>query len=223
MLIPPHTSHRPIIHSQNVPYRRFVFWISQEYCNHLMKLSPNYGYVMQYVLTTKDYLFHNNRLAFYSIQSRALKLIEELQSDYFGKQAQVSLLVNDLVLNLNRLLYAQKHSKKAREDLSLYQNLCAFIEEHLNEDLSLSRLAKEFYVSKYHISHVFKENFGSSLHQYITKKRLALCREAIMGNMSITEAYHTFGFGDYSSFFRAFKKEYGISPKEYQNTSSLDS
>ena len=34
--------------------------------------------------------------------------------------------------------------------------------------------------------------------------------------MSITEAYQTFGFGDYSSFYRAFKKEFGVSPKEYK-------
>ena len=55
------------------------------------------------------------------------------------------------------------------------------------------------------------------IHQYITKKRLALCREAILGQMSITEAYQTFGFGDYSSFYRAFKKEYGISPKDFRD------
>ena len=44
-------SHKPIIHSHEVPYRRFVFWISQEYCNHLMQLSPDYVYLMQYVQT----------------------------------------------------------------------------------------------------------------------------------------------------------------------------
>ncbi len=217
MLIPPHISHKPVIHSLKAPYRRFVFWISQEYCNHLMKLAPEYGYLMQYVSTNKEYLFHNGRMAFYSIQSKALRLIEELQSNHFGKHEQVTICVNDLLLNLNRLVYEQKHTKKAPEELSLYQNLCAFIEEHLDEDLSLERLSAEFYVSKYHIAHVFKENLSISIHQYITKKRLALCREAIIGNMSITEAYQTFGFGDYSSFFRAFKKEYGISPKECQD------
>ena len=55
-----------------------------------------------------------------------------------------------------------------------------------------------------------------SIHQYITKKRLALCKEAILGNANISEVYQAYGFGDYSSFFRAFKKEYGISPKDYR-------
>ena len=54
MLMPPHIPHKPIIHSHEVPYRRFVFWISQEYCNHLMQLSPDYVYLMQYVQTQTD-------------------------------------------------------------------------------------------------------------------------------------------------------------------------
>ena len=81
----------------------------------------------------------------------------------------------------------------------------------------MDTLAKKFFVSKYHIAHVFKENIGLSIHQYITKKRLDLCQEAISGGMSIKDAYHQYGFGDYSSFFRAFKKEYGISPKDYRD------
>ena len=37
-----------------------------------------------------------------------------------------------------------------------------------------------------------------------------------MSNVSISEVYLNYGFGDYSSFYRAFKKEYGISPKDFQ-------
>ncbi len=221
MLIPPHVIHRPIIHSFNRPYQRFVFWISQEYCNYLMELSTDYAYLMQYIINHKEYVFHNERIAFHSLQSKLLRLIEEMRSEHFGKSAQITLCVNDLVLHLNRLVYEQKHPKKAGDELSLYQNLCSFIEEHIEENLPLERLAAEFYVSKYHIAHIFKENLGISIHQYITKKRLLLCREAIASGMGITESYHTYGFGDYSSFYRAFKKEYGISPKDFKNMQIL--
>ena len=107
--------------------------------------------------------------------------------------------------------------EKKTNDASLYANLVEYIENHLEEELSLERLAEEFYVSKYHIAHVFKDNIGLSIHQYITKKRLLLCEEAIRAKMNITDVYQTYGFGDYSSFYRAFKKEYGISPKEYRD------
>ena len=217
MLIPPGLPHHTVIINQDVPYRRFVFWISQEYCNHLLQSSPDYAYIMQYVEIEKRYIFHADQVAFNAIQSKLLRLLEEMRSQKFGRDAQISICVNDVILSLNRLTYEINTPQKKNIEYLLYRQLEEYIEEHLEEDLSLETLARNFFVSKYHIAHVFKDNIGMSIHQYITKKRLNLCKEAISGGMSITDAYHRFGFGDYSSFYRAFKKEYGISPKDYRD------
>lgn len=217
LLVPPMIPHRPIIHSLKIPYRRFVFWVSCDYWNYLMQISPDYGYLMQYVQTSRQYIFHNDPITFNTVQSKVLRLLEEIHSERFGRSAQISLCVNDLVLCLNRLIYERTVPHPQNENLDLYQQLLKYIEQHLDEDLSLETLSKKFYVSKYHIAHIFTDNLGISIHQYITKKRLTLCREAILGKSSITEVYTTFGFGDYSSFYRAFKKEYGISPKDYRD------
>lgn len=221
MLIPPHIPHRPIIHSTSTPYRRFVFWISQEYCLHLRSISPDYVYLMEYVKKEKQYIFHNDQITFNSLQSQLMRLIEEMNAERFGKETQISLYVNELVLYLNRMIYDRNAPRDKKMEISLYQNLILYIEDHLEGELSLDLLAKEFYVSKYHIAHVFKEQLGMSIHQYITKKRLALCREAILSGMSITQVYQTFGFGDYSSFYRAFKKEYGISPRDFKDMQTI--
>ncbi len=222
VIMPPGISHRPVIHNVDVPYRRFVFWISQEFCSHLLNLSPDYGYLMQLVQTQKKFLFHNDRVTFHSIHSRLITLLEEMQGNRFGKAANISLCVNDLILHLNRLIYERFHPVSVKETTSLYESICTFIETHMEEDLSLERLAGEFFVSKYHIAHIFKENLGLSIHQYITKKRLAYCRQSILSDVSITKAYETYGFGDYSSFYRAFKKEYGISPKDFRDMNILE-
>ena len=62
---------------------------------------------------------------------------------------------------------------------------------------------------------------GISLHQYILKKRLHASRQAILSGEPISHIFPQYGFKDYTSFFRAFKKEYGISPKEYREQHRL--
>lgn len=62
-----------------------------------------------------------------------------------------------------------------------------------------------------------------TIRQYISKKRLARCREALLGDVPVTKVYLLFGFHDYSSFYRAFKKEYGISPKDFKELHTVTS
>ena len=216
VLIPPGIKHMAMVHGNEIPYRRFVFWISVEYCNQLMEVSSSYGYLMQNVLVKKKYIFHNDLITFNTIQYRIFQLIEEIKSERFGKEAKVSLCVNDLVLQLNRIVYEQQNPKSEKEEQNLYQNIIYYIDDHLDEELSLEQLAGQFFVSKYHIAHIFKEQMGLSVHQYILKKRMQASKAAILGETSITDVYTMFGFKDYSSFYRAFKKEFGVSPKEYK-------
>lgn len=216
ILIPPGISHYLVNHDENTPYRRFVFWISRNYYTHLTTLSDDYSYIVSEAIQKQHYIYHNDLATFNSLQARLFQLVEELHAQRYGHTTRIYLCVDDLMLHMNRIAYETKHPSPLYKDHSLYEFLMVYIENHLTEELSLNHLAEIFYVSKYHISHIFKENMGIPVHQYIIKKRLAMCRDALLSNSNISNTFSMYGFKDYSSFYRAFKKEYGLSPKEYK-------
>lgn len=110
--------------------------------------------------------------------------------------------------------HREKLENKADYRLSL-DEVFSYIHNHLTEELSLERLEQEFYVSRHHLIREFKKRTGQTVHRYIVKARLDLCRRYIEQGYSISEVYRMGGFGGYNHFFRAFKQAYGITPKEY--------
>ncbi len=217
VVIPPDTPHFATIRAEGEPYRRFIFWVTPEYLEELRILSPDYVYFVDLVSRVGEYVHHYDEYGFSALQAKVSDLIEEVGADRFGKAAKVTLCVNALILHLSRTFFEARHAKKPVKDEDLFGAVVQYIEAHIEEDLSLDLLAEKFFVSKFHVAHIFKEHMGVSTHQYILKKRLSMCRDAIVAGRPIGEACLMYGFSDYSGFYRAFQKEYGMSPKKYRD------
>lgn len=92
-----------------------------------------------------------------------------------------------------------------------------FIDENLDADLSLHRIAEIAFFSPFHFHRVFKFITGETLNAFVTRRRIEKSAlDLLHKNTTTTELSHKYGFSDNSSFSRAFKKFYGVSPTEFR-------
>lgn len=99
--------------------------------------------------------------------------------------------------------------------------ICQYIEDHLNEDLSLVRLAEIHYFNPSYLSRFFKQERGINLSEYIDKCRIRKAKELLRnGDLKIRDVAASVGYEAAHSFTRFFKKITGMTPQEYRDTLS---
>lgn len=216
MLIPPGQKHRPVFNSAETPYRRLILWISRAYYQKLIDHHKDFSYSFEYVEQHKQYHFRTDYIVFQQLQGRLLELIEEIRSKRAFFDINSRLITASFLITLNKITYNRINKPSKSYENALYLNICDYINNHLGENLGLDTLSSFFYVSKYHIAHIFKDNMGISVHQYILKKRLQASKHMILSGELFSKVVNQYGFNDYTAFYRAFKKEFGLSPKEYR-------
>ncbi|MBO4514037.1 MAG: helix-turn-helix domain-containing protein [Lachnospiraceae bacterium] len=118
------------------------------------------------------------------------------------------------------LLCTRKESLLAGEFVAehpLVERVNAYVEEHLEENITLDVLAEQVHMSKYHFLRKFKELTGVTAHAFVMNKRLIRACELLKKGESVTAAYQSTGFGDYSVFLRNFRAAFGIAPGQYRS------
>ena len=148
----------------------------------------------------------------------AFKKIEEdlkvEDKEYAGKLS-TGIDVLRALIEFNKACISEKlgFTQEARYNRKVI-DIIEYINKNLSKDLTIERLSDHFYMSKYHMMRVFKQETGYSVHQYVSEKRILFARTLIMSGMPATSACLEAGFKDYSSFSRAFKLQLGMLPSE---------
>lgn len=127
--------------------------------------------------------------------------------DMGEKRLYLTILVHELYENRDKI---------GREELprDTSKDIIAYINEHLTDDLDLESICSRFYLSKSQLNRKFKRVTGSTVWEYISAKRLLLAKEFLQKGEAPTHVAERCGFHDYCTFFRAYKRRFGISPKE---------
>ena len=102
--------------------------------------------------------------------------------------------------------------------LESMEHLISYIDKHISRELTALDLAKEAGYSFYHFCYLFKIYTGLPPGMYLRKRRLALAAKALSDGSSVVDAASRHGFDTPSGFTKAFRKRYGISPREYKIT-----
>lgn len=199
--------HKPEI-DPSVPYERYIFWIRDDLsCQELNTCFQK----------ANDRSFNLVR-ADSALQERLKDLLPEieqtLQNKHFGDTVLRNALFTQFMIYINRIFLRTSSSpdKKAYSSDTQVEQLLKYINRNLSENLSIDQLAERFFLSKYHMMRKFKNETGYTIHNYITSKRLLMARSLISQGIPVMKAALASGFRDYTTFVRAYKKQFGKAP-----------
>ena len=210
VLLDAHSIHRPELDADS-PYERIILYISPDYlqrqstsdCNLQSVFSGEKGHVLR--------LNGENRQQIFRL---AAQLERELGEDTFGREilSNAGLLQLLVEIGRNREKPETDRTSPVMPKDKRIADILSYIDAHLSEDLDAQVIAKAFFISKYHMMRLFRRETGTTVHLYITQKRLVKARELMDTGMRATEACYRCGWRSYSSFTRAYGKHLGTTP-----------
>lgn len=173
----------------------------------------------------------------------SLTAIEELQSDSVGcmrvvgeERCLIEAILRDMLAEYDRpssereailenymmILVSKIVRKLSLEPLrkkneEMWSELLRYIDGNIGKRLSLSELAQKCFYNPSYFSRAFKERFGMTLSDYISRERASLSVNLLRDrSLSMEEIAERCGFCDRTAFWRSFTKRYGMSPSEYR-------
>lgn len=214
LLLSPRELHQVRIKPEMSPYERYVLWVAPETVARLSSPQTDLAAGLDPTRPGHSNLLRLSTEDRAAVQDLLGALDREASSGRYGAELLRESLLTQLLVRVNRLALQQGVCPEEGSSRTVDQ-VVDYINLHYGEALSLDSLANQFYVSKYHLSHVFQRQMGTSLYRYIQKKRLMISRQLMAQGQKPSQVFASCGFCDYPGFYRAFKAEYGASPREF--------
>lgn len=214
LIIPPGKLHRPVIENDTT-YERYVLWIYNRYVSSDEGTEKHLKEIIRLIeeKNTRLVSFNDSKL------QTMTGLFDRLHSDFHSDNELARYSAESCItLILSEILAGFVHMKKADEEQGgLIRQVISYINQNVTNAPSLEELSAEFFVSKYYLSHKFREHTKTTVHQYILMKKINLAKELLEKGESPNEVCEKCGFSTYSNFYKAFTRQTGISPGNYRS------
>ena len=140
-------------------------------------------------------------------------------TDYILKPVdyeEFGICIDNLKISLYEQRMAEEHEPKEQGERVII-GITRYLQEHLEEEVSLSVLAEEFHLNPQYISQLFKNEIGVGFLAYLTNIRMEKAKKLLLStSFPIAEIAQKTGYGDYRVFTKVFKKAEGITPSQYR-------
>jgi AraC-like DNA-binding protein/mannose-6-phosphate isomerase-like protein (cupin superfamily) len=146
-------------------------------------------------------------------------IIEAMQKEYngdkYGSKSVIECYMNILITKMLRKTQVGAFNG---EGVDLWYELSDYIDHNLGNELTLSTLAQKCFYNPSYFSRMFKQKFGTSLTEYVGRKRVELAVKLLRETeIQVDEIARKSGFTDRSTFYHAFSKYTGKSPSDFRN------
>ena len=188
---------------------------------YVTRLSPEFIQLMKAVflsdtsaLAPVPYLLSTEEPEWNTLGDYFRRSAQECERKLLRWDASVFGIATELMVQIARARIGPQEAVPAKTDL--LDRIMVHIEAHLAEKITLPDIAARFWVSQSTISQLFRKKMGMSFYRYVTLRRLTEAQLLIPSGIPMDQVSIAVGFQDYSTFYRAFKAEYGISPAQYR-------
>lgn len=215
VLISPGQLHKPVFLREAQKYERIVLWISKKMMESLSTANTDLELCFRLATQTK-----RNRIPKRQDLTKQVRdCLEGLltsSSEQYGNDVLVEVYIKYILIHLARYLDTSKLASNAdSKKTPLMDNSLQYINNNLAGDLRLQSIADHLNISKFYLAHEFKRQHGINIGRYITLKRLSLAKELLLSGKTVQDIATICGYNNISNFFRLFKLEFGMTPKEY--------
>lgn len=216
-IIHPNVIHRSY-HGQCKEFHRYVFSIDESYLEQLHTICKMSDLSISRLLAERhpdsNHFFLNTQQL-----DRVQLLFAELTQALDGREMGYELAVLRCIADFFLILFGlqDEHTLKHTGDQHLISDVLSYLIGHHHEPLLIEDLVSRFPVSRSQLFTLFKETTGTTIKQFLIEYRLNKAKRLLMeSDSAISEVSSAVGFGDMSHFFHVFKKETGLTPKQYR-------
>ncbi len=197
--------HQP--HSCQMPgEKNHDYWV--------ISISPKIMQAANWQKTGRNDLprFPSNRISDKELSMELICLSRKQSNGESVKIVDISGVLDRLILCLAE---KQTTGQPAREPSLFVQQVCKYIEDNAGQILRLNELAQIVHVSPFYLNRIFRETIGVPPYTYLLQTRIKQSMELLLQIESIAEVGFKMGFSDQSHFSRFFKKNVGLTPRQY--------